>query len=225
MINIEALFSISYGLYIVCSGDKKKGNGYISNTVFQVSSKPAKFAACCNKENYTCNFIEKHQAFSVSVIDQETSSDIIGIFGFKSGKEFNKLDGFKVKYGTTGVPIVLDSTIATLEFKVTETIDVGTHLMFIAELIETEVIDNSKEPLTYAFYRQVKKGLSPKNAPTYVDKSEKEKTEKNSTDNKHECLACGFIYDDEIEGTHFDALADDWKCPVCGADKSDFDLI
>ena len=53
MIDFEALFKISYGLYIVCSGDKEKGNGFISNSVFQVTAEPAQFAACCNKDNLT----------------------------------------------------------------------------------------------------------------------------------------------------------------------------
>ena len=57
MINFETLFKISYGLFIVCSGDRNKGNGFISNTVFQVSSDPPKFAACCNKNNFTAGFI------------------------------------------------------------------------------------------------------------------------------------------------------------------------
>ncbi|MDY0104226.1 MAG: flavin reductase, partial [Lentimicrobium sp.] len=70
MINYEALFKVSYGLYLVCSGDKNKGNGYISNTFFQVTAEPAKFAACCNKNNFTTELIQKHEAFSVSVIHQ-----------------------------------------------------------------------------------------------------------------------------------------------------------
>ena len=65
MINFEALYKISYGLYIVCSGDKDYGNGFISNTIFQVTSEPAQFAACCNKNNYSSEIIEKYGSFSV----------------------------------------------------------------------------------------------------------------------------------------------------------------
>jgi hypothetical protein len=43
MLDIQALFKISYGLYIVSSGDKTRGNGFISNTVLQVAVEPAKF--------------------------------------------------------------------------------------------------------------------------------------------------------------------------------------
>ena len=100
MINFEALFKISYGLYIVTSGDKSGGNGYISNTFFQITAEPAKFAASCNKVNYSSEIIEKHGHFSVSVLHQDTASDIFTRFGYKSGKEINKLEGMDIKYGT-----------------------------------------------------------------------------------------------------------------------------
>lgn len=175
MINFEALFKVSYGLYIVCSGDNDKGNGFISNTVFQVTSEPPKFASCCNKDNYTAEIIKKHGAFSVSVLDKNVSPEIIGTFGYKSGRITDKMTGLSLKYGETGVPIVLNSAIAFLEFKVVQTVDVGTHLMFIGELINAEIIDDSKDPLTYLYYRQVRKGIAPKNAPTYIDKSKLQK--------------------------------------------------
>lgn len=71
MTNFETLFKISYGLYIVSSGDKDQGNGFVSNTVFQVTSEPAKFAACCNKDNYTSEIIEKYGHFTVSILPQD----------------------------------------------------------------------------------------------------------------------------------------------------------
>ena len=148
MITIEALFKISYGLYIVSSGDKDHGNGFISNTVFQVTAEPARFAACCNKNNYTVEFITRTGAFSVSVLHQEASPDLFGRFGYKSGKDFDKLAGIHVKYGETGVPIVLNDSIAYLECKVVQTVDVGTHFMFIGELMHAEILDDAKEPLT-----------------------------------------------------------------------------
>jgi len=171
VINFEAFFKVSYGLYVVCSGDKNLGNGFISNTVFQVTAEPAKFAVCCNKNNYTAEFIQRYNAFSVSVLEQNVSSDLIGSFGYKTGKEFDKMAGRSVRYGDTGVPILLNESIAFFEFKLLQTIDAGTHLIFIGELVNAEIIDNSKEPLTYLYYRQVKKGFAPKNAPTYIDKS------------------------------------------------------
>jgi flavin reductase (DIM6/NTAB) family NADH-FMN oxidoreductase RutF/rubredoxin len=222
MINFESLFKITYGLYIVCSGDKNNGNGFISNTVFQVSSEPVWFAACCNKNNYTAELIPKAGAFSISVLEENSSAETVGKFGYKSGREMDKMAGMQVQYGDTGVPIVLNDSIAYLEFRLVRTVDVGTHLMFIGELINAEIIDDSKDPLTYQYYRQVRKGLSPKNAPTYIDQSRLEKKTVDPLSKKYKCSSCGYVYDEATETIKFDDLPDDWVCPVCGTDKSDF---
>ena len=221
MINIEALFKISYGLYIVSSGDEHKGNGFVCNTVFQVSSKPAKFVTCCNKDNLTAAFIQKHQAFSATVLEQDVSSDLMGKFGYQSGRDVNKMEGIELKYGETGVPIVLSNSLAYLECKVVETVDVGSHLMFIGELVSSEVTSGKGAPLTYDYFREVKKGVAPKNAPTFVDKT----PPKTSDAKVYKCLVCGHIYDDALEEVKFEDLPEDWKCPTCSADKEDFDLV
>lgn len=94
--------------------------------------------------------------------------------------------------------------------------------MFIGELINAEIIDDTKEPLTYLYYRQVKKGLSPKNAPTYIDKSKLEPKVEKQISKKYSCPACGYIYDETIEDIKFTDLPNNWVCPVCGTEKSDF---
>ena len=221
MINFQALFKISYGLYIVSSGDKSKGNGYISNTVFQVTAEPPRFAVCCSKNNFTTGIIQKYGAFSVSVLVQSASSEIFGKFGYRSGRDFDKMAGTNLKYGDTGVPIVLDESISYFECKVIQTLDVGTHLLFIGDLINAETIDDSKEPLTYSYYRQVKKGVAPKNAPTYIDKSKLE-VKTAASAKKFKCVVCGYIYDESVEAVKFTDLPDDWICPVCGSEKSEF---
>ena len=222
MIDYNALFKVSYGLYIVCAGSKENGNGYISNTVFQVTSDPPRFATCCNKDNHTVGLIQSSGVFSVSVLQIDAGVRTIGAFGYKSGKDTDKLKEMDVRYGETGVPIVLNDAIAFLEFKVVETLDVGTHLMFIGELVHSEVLDDNTDPLTYEYYRKEKKGVAPKNAPTYIDKSKLEKAAGGETFAKYECPACGYIYDEEKEGVKFDDLPDDWECPVCGEEKSEF---
>ncbi len=225
MIDFKAFHKITYGLYIVCSGNSESGNGYISNTVFQVTSEPAQFAVCCNKDNYTSEFIEKYNNFSVSILHENSTKEIFGRFGYKSGKDFNKLEGMDVKYGETGVPIVRDESIAYLECKVIKQIDLGTHLMFIGELIDAQVLAENNEPITYAFYRTVKNGITPKNAPSYIDKSKLEAKPEVKQSVKYECTVCGYIHDEDEEGVKFADLPDDWKCPVCGADKEDFNKI
>lgn len=222
MIQFEALFKITYGLYIVSSGNKNKGNGFISNTFFQVTAEPPRFASCCNKDNYTAQMIRDTGAFSVSVIHKDTDPEIISRFGYKSGKDTDKLKGLNLKYGETGVPIVLNDCIAFLECKVIQTIDVGTHYMFIGELLQSEIVDNTKDALTYLYYRQSRKGAAPKNAPTYIDKSKLAATITGSGFKKFECTACGYIYDESEQEIRFADLPDDWVCPVCESEKSEF---
>jgi flavin reductase (DIM6/NTAB) family NADH-FMN oxidoreductase RutF/rubredoxin len=222
MINFEALFKITYGLFIVSSGDRNRGNGFISNTVFQVSSDPPRFAVCCNKNNFTASLISKTGAFSVSVLEQDTSPEILGRFGFKSGRDFDKLEGLSVRYGETDVPIVLNASIAYFECKVIQTVDTGTHLMFIGDLVQSAILDNTKEPLTYLYYRQIKKGTAPKNAPTYIDKTKLEGSKKAGISKRYRCAACGYVYDEGEEKVRFTDLPDKWRCPVCGSEKSDF---
>ena len=222
MIDFNALFKVSYGLYIVSSGDKYKGNGYVSNTVFQVTADPPQFATCCNKDNYTAQIIEKTDAFAISVLHTETKQETYGTFGYKSGRDIDKLEGINLTYGETGVPIVIEDSIAFLECNVIKIIDLGTHIMFIGKLVQSKIIDDSKEPLTYAFYRQEKNGFAPKNAPTYIDKTKLENNTMDKTTAKYKCIICGYIYDDAVESAKFEDLPDDWKCPVCGASKEDF---
>ena len=94
--------------------------------------------------------------------------------------------------------------------------------MFIGELVQSEIIDGNKEPLTYDYYRKVKKGVAPKNAPTYIDKSKLESKTKGENVERHQCIICKYIYDDAEQPVPFKDLPDDWTCPACGAEKSDF---
>ncbi|HOO18687.1 MAG TPA: flavin reductase [Paludibacteraceae bacterium] len=220
--NVTTFFKISYGLYIVSSGNKEKGNGFISNTVFQVTSEPPRFTVCCNKDNYTCEFINQYKVFSVSVLGQDASSEIIGKFGYKSGRETDKMSGNNIIYGQTGVPIVLNDSIAFLECKVIQTFDVGTHLLFIGDVVDAQIIDDTQPPLTYAYYREIKKGVSPKNAPTYINPTNLSTSKINSMNKKFKCLVCGYIYDEAQEKVKFEDLPDDWVCPLCGTSKSEF---
>ena len=232
MIDFEALFKVSYGLYIVSSGDRNRGNGFISNTVFQVTSSPARFAACCSKDNYTAEFIQESGAFSFSVLHMDTPADLFGRFGYQSGRDLDKLEGMKLQYGETGVPIVLNEAIAFLECRVVQTHDVGTHWLFIGELVQSDVLDDNRVPITYRHYREARKALAPKNAPTYVDKAklQSKKEKPASAHRKFKCTVCGYVYDEQAgdpasgmePGTCFDDLPEDWVCPICGTVKEDF---
>jgi len=225
MINFESLFNISYGLYIVSSGNKEISNGFIANALFQVTAEPPQFAVCCNKDNYSSHIIKSTGAFSVSVLHQEASMELIGTFGYKSGKDIDKFKGVAVDYGISGVPIVKQDCNAIMECKLVQTIEVGTHYIFIGELIFADTIACGIESITYSYYRNVKKGFAPKNAPTFIDKSKiSGSTKEEAVTNTYKCNVCGYLYK-ESEDNSFENLADDWRCPICGVGKEDFSLI
>ena len=157
---------ISYGLYVVGSKKGDKINGQTANTVIQVSSEPPIISVCINRGNLTHEFIEDSGVFTASIIFKEAPLSLIGGFGFKSGRDVNKFEGVNYKLGETGAPIVLDHTLAYLEARVTNTVDVGTHTIFIGELVGAEIIKEG-ELMTYAYYHQVKRGTTPKTAPSY----------------------------------------------------------
>lgn len=222
MINFEALSKVTYGLYIVSSGDKNRGNGYISNSVFQVSATPPLFAACCNKNNYTAGMIEKHGHFSVSVLSESTKTEIFSNFGYKSGKDFDKFEGMDIKYGITGAPIVLNNSTAYLECRLIQKVDVGTHWLFIGELSDAQLLDETSKPITYTNYRETRNLFAPPKAPTYNRAAHSEDGKRPEKTEKYKCSVCGFIYDEAKTEKSFSELPDDWVCPVCGSDKDEF---
>jgi len=226
--NTKALYKLGYGLYVVTSRKGDKLNGQIANTVFQITSEPPTVAVSINKKNLTWEYIKDSGVFAVSVICQDAPLSFIGQFGFKSGRDVDKLSGINHKIGQTGAPIILDNTTSYLEAKVTNEMDIGTHTIFIGEVVDGDVL-NEKPCMTYEYYHQVKRGTTPKTAPSYVE----EKKEEAPKMAKYKCTVCGWIYDPEIgdpdsgiaPGTPFEKIPDDWQCPMCGASKSEFEKI
>ena len=230
--NPKALHKISYGMYVVSSKKGDQFNGQIANTVVQTTSEPAMLALCLNKKNLTHEFVQASKVVTVSVLSTETPMDFIGRFGFKSGRDVNKFEGVKVKLGVTGVPIVLDHAIAYYEAEIVDSMDAQTHTVFLAKVVEADILDESAEPMTYAYYHMVKGGKSPKTAPTYIKEEPKKEEPKPAPKAaaKWECSVCGYVYDPAVgdpdggikPGTAFEDIPDDWTCPVCGAAKSEF---
>ncbi len=224
----NALRKISYGLYIVGSRRGDRLNGQVANTLIQISSEPPAVAVCINKKNLTHEFTRASGVFSASVLGQAAPLSFIGDFGFKSGRDVNKLQGIEHKTGATGAPVVLAHAIAYLEAEVTQEVDAGTHSVFIGKVVAAEVL-SADPPLTYEYYQQVKRGTTPRTAPSYIAK------EKGGTTNmaKYECTVCGYIYDPEkgdpdggiAPGTPFEKIPDSWACPICGAAKSEFKKV
>ncbi|NQT29242.1 MAG: flavin reductase [Candidatus Saganbacteria bacterium] len=229
---LETLHKISYGLYIIAAVKDGKPNGQIANTVFQITSEPPTIAVSINKNNLTHEYILASGRFSVSILEKGAPMQLIGNFGFKSGREFDKFSGIKVKNLADGTPIVLDYALGFLEVKVVNQFDCGTHTIFFAKVIDAEIL-NSAEPMTYAYYHDVKKGKAPKTAPTYIreeDGKESEAINGEGPMQKYVCKICGYVYDPTkgdpdngvSAGTSFAKIPDSWVCPICGADKSQF---
>jgi flavin reductase (DIM6/NTAB) family NADH-FMN oxidoreductase RutF/rubredoxin len=231
----KALRDISYGLYLVTSVSGDKVNGQIANTVFQVCSGDPKVAVSISKENLTHDFIKDSGVLAVSVLEESTPMTFIGNFGFRSGRDIDKFSQVKYEKGRTGAPIVSENALSYIEGKVVDSADVGSHTLFVVEVVNAKVIKEGV-PLTYEYYHKVKKGKSPKNAPTYVGDADKaaepEESEKEEKImQKYVCTICGYIYDPAEgdseggipAGTAFEDLPDDWTCPVCGAAKDEFE--
>ncbi len=230
--NVKALYKISYGLYVITSRKGDRFNGQIANTVFQVTSEPPTIAVSINRNNFTWEFTNESRVFTASVLRQDTPLDFIGRFGFRSGRDTDKFEGVSYQIGETKAPVVLDNAVAYLEARVTQQMDVGTHTIFIGELVNAEVLSDEAS-MTYEYYHQIKRGVTPKAAATYIEEKAQEKKEAKPDVAKYKCKVCGYIYDPEKgdpegdikAGTPFAELPDSWTCPVCGAAKSEFEKV
>ena len=246
---LKAFHKLSYGLYLVASEYQGKKAGYIANTTFQVTSEPEQLAISCHKKNQTTQVILDSGIFSVSVLKKDVNMKIIGDFGFMSSSDLDKFSSVKTITAKTGAPIVLDSSVAWFDCKVTNSIDLGSHFLIVGEVLDAdEILD--EEPLTYKHYREKYKMLSPKNSPTYIEKSvlDAEATvtlsEEKEPEHDHEheyifdgqswvCVICGFTYNPEEgdpsmgipPGTPFEDLPEDYKCPICNASKEYFKKV
>ncbi len=226
--NTQALQQIGYGMYIVTSKKGEQLNGQVANTVFQITSEPPTVAVSINKKNLTHEFIKESRGFAASILCQETPLSFIGRFGFKSGRDTSKLEGINYRIGKTGAPIVTDYAVAYVEARVIKEVDMGTHTIFIGEVVDADTLAE-KVCMTYDYYRQIKRGTTPQTAPSYVP----ERREAKPQMAKYRCAVCGWIYDPEVgdpdggikPGTPFEQLSDSWVCPVCGADKTQFEKI
>ncbi len=227
----RALWSISYGMYVVASAADGRMNGQIANTVMQVSAEPPRILVAINKGNYTHEFIDKSGLYSASVLERDTKLAFIGRFGFTSGRDVDKLEGVPWEKGVTGCPCVTQFAVSIMEARVYGRADAGTHTVFLGDVIAGRVLKDAP-PMTYADYH-ARKGRAPKAAPTYrgpeAGGAEEKKGEPSMK--KYVCQVCGYVYDPAegdpdggvAPGTAFEDLPDDWVCPVCGADKSQFE--
>lgn len=222
----EALHRIGYGLYIVSSAADGRANAQVANALIQVCAEPIALAVCLNKQNLTHEYVDKSRRFAASILSEETPLPFIGRFGFRSGREVDKLQGVEAMPGLGGVPIVTAHATACFEVEVERTLDAWTHTLFVGRVVTARILSPGT-PMSYAFYHEVKRGVTPKSAPSYIAHHNEEE----STMSKYKCTVCGYIYDPAAgdpdngvaPGTAFENLPDDWTCPVCGAAKSEFE--
>lgn len=210
--NNLALHKLSYGLYVLTTVVDKTPFGCIINTAFQITSTPAQIAISCNKNNFTHDKIIKSQKFALTVLSENSEQDLISTFGYKSGKDFNKFSDNTYDLGKKlSLPLFCKNSVATFECKVVNSLEVGTHTIFIGEIADCNIEDAGSDEMTYRYFHDIRKGVAPKNAPTYIEKPKQNES--------FECSICKYVYDEERP---FDQLDDDWVCPVCGAKKEDF---
>ena len=192
----KAMFKLTYGLYLLTAREKNKDNGCIINTALQVANEPARISIAVIKKNLTCDMILNTGVFNVSTIDTKADFGLFQRFGMQSGREADKFEGFEsVERSGNGLYYLTAMANGFLSAKVTEQHDLGTHMLFIAEVTDGEVLGNVPS-VTYGYYQS---DIKPKPAQKkgWV------------------CAVCGYVY----EG---DEVPDDFECPICHHGKADF---
>lgn len=155
----------NYGLYVITSTFNGKINGQISDALMQVTSNPPKVALSIHKQELTHEYIEKSGVFAASILRMEVNLDIIKKFGFKSGREVDKFKDTKYTLGKTGSPLLIDDIVGTFESKVFKSVDVGTHTLFIGDVINANIV-RDEPALTYCYYREQLKAKLHANSPS-----------------------------------------------------------
>ena len=196
----NAIFKISYGLFVLTAKKGEKDNGCIINTVQQITQEPLKIAVTVNKDNLTHDMIKDTGEVNVSVRTENVKFDLFERFGFKSGRDTDKFSGFSdVDRTENGVYYITKNTNAVISGKVIETVDVGTHTIFIADVVESKVL-SEETSVTYQYYFDHIKPKPEAKKKGYV------------------CKICGYVYEGE-------PLPDDFICPWCKHPASDFEPL
>ncbi len=200
------MFKLSYGLFVLTAREGEKDNGCIINTAIQAAVEPNQMSVCVSKLNFTHNMIMRTGEFNLSVISQKADFDMFKHFGFQSGKDVNKFESFdKYKRGANGIVYITEGTNAYFSVKVNKTVDLGSHTMFIGEITDMEVLNDSLSA-TYEYYHN---NIKPQPEPV-------EKTPKGQT--VWRCKICGYEYVGE-------ELPEDFICPLCKHPASDFEKV
>lgn len=197
--NGNALFKISYGLFILTAKENGFDNGCVINTLTQQTGSPCTVSVTVNKANKTCEMIKSTGEFNVSVISENAPFDLFRHFGFQSGRDADKFKDYpNSERAGNGIYYIPGYTNAYFCCKIKSATDLGTHILFIAEVEDAEILSDFAS-MTYDFYH---KNVKPK----------PQKDEKKG----YRCKICGYVY----EGKN---LPEDFVCPICKHPASDFE--
>lgn len=209
MLDNKAIFNISYGLFVLVAQQGGKDNACIINVAQQVTSDQLQLMICVNKANLTHDMVLRTLKFNLCPLSEEATMKPFQHFGFQSGKTVDKFAECETELCTDNglryLPKYINSVISCV---VTKSIDLGTHTMFIARVMEARVLSDSPS-ITYAYYQQHIKP-QPANSEFIIQNSELKK--------RWVCDVCGYVY----EG---DELPADFICPWCKHPASDFKLV
>ena len=198
--NLNALFNIGYGLYVVTSNDGQKDNGLIVNTVTQVTNTPNRVAVTINKENYSHHIIKQTGIMNVNCLDVSAPFSVFQNYGFQSGRTADKFAGVEELRSDNGLRFLPMYINSFMSLKVEQYMDLDTHGMFICSVTEARVMSD-RETMTYTYYQnQVKPKPETEGKSGYV------------------CKVCGWVYEGE-------SLPEDIVCPLCKHGAADFEPI
>ena len=204
-IDNNAMFKLSYGLYVLTARSGEKDNGCIINTAVQLTDSPKTLTIAVNKANFTEQMIRESGEFNLSVLTDAVPMSVISRFGFQSGRDCSKFEGCDcVRRSANGIRYIPKYTNAYISCKVLEARDHGTHTLFVAEVTEAVVLDKSAESVTYERYLSE---IKPKTAPVC-----------STVQKGYVCKICGYVYEGET-------LPADFVCPLCKHGAADFEPI
>lgn len=151
MIEKEAMYKLTYGLFVLTTTDGEKQNGCIVNTVSMITDNPKRITVFVNKANYTEELLRKTGFFNVSVLTEKTPFDIFKQFGFASGRDTDKFANTAYPKTENGLYYIPEYANAVLSGKVIDAYDYGTHTLFVAEVTEGKVLSSDKS-VSYEYY-------------------------------------------------------------------------
>lgn len=228
MMDNTAFHTLSYGLYIVASKAEDGAAGCVVNTFQQVTSTPLQVSVALNKENATTGTVRAAGRFTAACLTQSAGMELIGTFGFRSSKDLDKFATCETAFDASGMPYVAEQACARFSARVVQEVDLGTHVLFVGEVEEAEKL-LSCEPMTYAYYHQVKGGKTPPKASSFLPdavgaplpadaSAEAAAAEPGQPKIAWRCTVCGHM-------EYVEELPDDFVCPVCGVGKDMFERV